>query len=376
MLEPLTIALRRSQTVLPLLFAVLDGLGDIARHMHPSHLPQLVASLADKDQALRSALAVMDRVVGPEQVVPAPVVLAQIRQAGTFALQACDGLRGAETAANPTLEAYRAMRRYSRAQEALLGLTEIVPAVGRYLLEPTRRDDPALLARLGAPANPDTGVFHAGNQTDERGGFSVYVPPWYDHACAVPVVMALHGGAGHGRLFLHNWVPEARSRGLIVIAPTAVGDTWSLMDPDIDSANLLDILTQVGERWHIDTGHMLLTGMSDGGTFTLLSGVQKACPFSHLAPAAASFHPLMLTMADPQRLTGLPIYLMHGQADWMFPVDAARTAYRVLAAAGAAIVYREIADLSHAYPRDEQSCIADWWLPPDVHAPPVPANEA
>ena len=79
---------------------------------------------------------------------------------------------------------------------------------------------------------------------------------------------------------------------------------------------------------------MLLTGMSDGGTFTLVSGLEEASPFTHLAPVAAAFHPLLLTMSDPRRLTGLPIYLVHGAMDWMFPVDIARTAYRTLKAAG------------------------------------------
>jgi phospholipase/carboxylesterase len=46
----------------------------------------------------------------------------------------------------------------------------------------------------------------------------------------------------------------------------------------------------------------------------------------------------------------------------MFPVSMARTAHRTLAAAGAAVVYREIVDLSHAYPRDGQSEVLDWWL--------------
>ena len=174
--------------------------------------------------------------------------------------------------------------------------------------------------------------------------------------------MALHGGSGHGRLFLWNWVPEARSRCLIVVAPTAIGSTWSLMEPEIDSQNLGAILTRVRDRWNIDPGHMLLTGMSDGGTFSLLSGLADNSPFTHLAPAAASFHPFLLAMTSPDRLTGLPVHLTHGAEDWMFPVSMARTAHRTLAAAGAAVVYREIADLSHAYPRDGQSEVLDWWL--------------
>jgi phospholipase/carboxylesterase len=35
-------------------------------------------------------------------------------------------------------------------------------------------------------------------------------------------------------------------------------------------------------------------------------------------------------------------------------------AAKALEAAGAAVVYREIADLSHTYPRDENPAILDW----------------
>ena len=106
---------------------------------------------------------------------------------------------------------------------------------------------------------------------------------------------------------------------------------------------------------------MLLTGMSDGGTFTLLKRAgRETSSFTHLAPVAASFHPFLLSMTSPGRLTGLPVHLTHGAEDWMFPVSMARTAHRMLAAAGAAVVYREIADLSHAYPRDGQSEVLEF----------------
>lgn len=318
------------------LFALLDTLGLIARRMDPRRLAELVVLLdgADVPPAADGTVA-------------------------AYAMQACHGLRAALTAENPVIAAYRAMRQYSRALEVLSSLAEIEPAVGEYLLEPRYRDDPAIRARLAAP-RPDSGIFHAGNATDQRGGFSVYVPPWI--AAPAPVVMTLHGGAGHGRLFLWNWIPEARARGFIAVAPTAIGSTWSLMEPATDTANLHAILAQVGERWPVDRARLLLTGMSDGGTFTLLSGLSEASPFTHLAPVAASFHPMLLAMSSPERLTGLPVHLTHGALDWMFPVEMARTAHRMLQAAGAAVTYREIADLSHAYPRDGQSEVLDWFL--------------
>jgi phospholipase/carboxylesterase len=69
-----------------------------------------------------------------------------------------------------------------------------------------------------------------------------------------------------------------------------------------------------------------------------------------------------MTMADAGRVRGLPIHIVHGAQDWMFPAQLARTARQTLAQAGAEVVYREIADLSHTYPRDENGAILDWFL--------------
>jgi phospholipase/carboxylesterase len=174
----------------------------------------------------------------------------QVALAANLALQACAGLRAAPQADNPMMQAYRAMRQYSRSLEALAALAETVPAVGRYLLEPQFRDDPALMLRLAKPPHPDSGASHFDNQTDQRGGFSVYVPPWYDSSKPTPLVMALHGGSGHGRLFLWNWLPEVRSRCLLVVGPTAIGSTRSLMEPEIDSQNLGAILARARSVEH------------------------------------------------------------------------------------------------------------------------------
>ena len=65
-------------------------------------------------------------------------------------------------------------------------------------------------------------------------------------------------------------------------------------------------------------------------------------------------------MASPDRLRGLPIHLVHGALDWMFPVEVARQTQRALAATGAAIVYRELDDLSHCYPREMNAAMLDW----------------
>jgi phospholipase/carboxylesterase len=176
------------------------------------------------------------------------------------------------------------------------------------------------------------------------------------------MVMALHGGSGNGRAFLWSWLRDARSRGVILVAPTATGRTWALMGDDTDTPNLGRILDLVRTRCNVDPDRLLLTGMSDGGTFCYVTGLEGASPFTHLAPIAAAFHPLMAGIADADRLQGLPIYLVHGRLDWMFPVELARQARQALSLAGAAVTYRELDDLSHTYPREINAAMLDWLL--------------
>jgi phospholipase/carboxylesterase len=337
----------------PLLRA-LEVLGFLARHFDPGQLPQLAEVAAGADVALRSAAARLSD--WPEHLAD---VRAAAEAAAGEALAAFDGLTLAfET--GELGEAFRALRHVSRAQEGLYPLAGLAP-VSRFFLEPSARDDEAVLARLAvAPRPGETGVIHVENERGQRGGYSLYAPEDYAADRDWPVVFALHGGSGHGRAFLWSWLRAARTLGAIVVAPTSTGPTWALTGPDEDSPNLAEILQHVEGRWRIDPQRRLLTGMSDGGTFAYVSGLEAGSPFTHLAPVAASFHPMLADYADPDRLAGLPIHIVHGLMDWMFPVEIAREARRALTRAGAAVAYTEIEDLSHTYPTEQSAALLGW----------------
>ena len=345
--------------LVPRLTGTLDTLSAIARGMHPPRLAALVGLIGDQDAVLGEAAQRLRAALWPSRLGR---VKDQLSESAELARSACAGLREAAVAPDGPALTFRALGRYTRAVEALYPLSAVVPAIGRWFLSPRQREDAGLLERLRPGPAPGTGVRHARNDRGTRGGFSVYVPEYLDPATPVPVVMALHGGLGHGRAFLWTWIREARGRGLIVVAPTATGSTWSLQDPEPDIMHLERILALIRSQWSIDPERMLLTGLSDGGTFTLLSGLIETSPFTHLAPIAASFHPLLLEISDPSRTIGLPVYLVHGALDWMFPVQGARVASRALTSAGACVSYREIRDLSHAYPTEENELIIDWLL--------------
>ena len=347
--------------LLPPLLNALEGFAHVGRHLHPPNLAALAHSVAELEAPVSEGLKAFHAAEWPAHL---QAFQAQVTLAAEHVGTAFGKLAAAATNPNAAMQGFRALRDVTRATEALYPVALTLPPVSRFFTEVGRRDDPALAAKLAAAdaAREDVGVMHAANGRDERGGFSLYVPEYYDGGEPWPLVMALHGGSGHGADFLWTWLREARSRGIILVSPTAREGTWSLMGPDVDSANLDAIVERVAKRWNVDRGRMLLTGMSDGGTFCYVSGLRGESPFTHLAPISASFHPMLLEGFPAERLRGLPIHVMHGARDWMFPVEIAQTANAALTAAGAKVVYTEVADLSHTYPRDENPRLMDWFL--------------
>lgn len=341
--------------VLPPLLQSLEALGFIARHLNPPDFGRVMETAGTPDRALQE---VRPRLTAwPEEFA---AIRTALETAGDAALAAFAGLRAVQHGNGDLVAVFRALRHAPRAQEALYPLAAKLPPVSSFFVDPPLREDADLQALLTAPANENTGIIHDHNEPGSRGGFSLYVPEYYTPERAWPLVMALHGGSGNGRGFLWSWLRDARSHGAILVAPTAIGNTWALMGEDIDTPNLTRILKSVQARWNIDPDRLLLTGMSDGGTFCYVSGLESASPFTHLAPVAATFHPLMAEIADAERLRGLPIHLVHGRLDWMFAVQVARQTQQMLSAAGADVTYRELDDLSHTYPREMNAPILNW----------------
>jgi phospholipase/carboxylesterase len=341
--------------VLPALLQSLETLGFIARHLNPPDFGAVMEAAGTPDQALRSVRARLDH--WPEEFAH---LRGPLQTASDAALAAFEGLRAVQNGHGDLVAVFRALRHVPRAQEALYPLATKLPPVSSFFIDPALREDADLEARLALSAADNTGIVHDHNEPGSRGGFSVYVPEYYTPDRAWPLVMALHGGSGNGRGFLWSWLRDARSHGAILVAPTATKNTWALMGEDTDTPNLARILDAAQGRWNVDPNRLLLTGMSDGGTFCYVTGLESASPFTHLAPVAATFHPLMAEMADAERLRGLPIYLVHGRLDWMFPVQVARQTHEALSAAGADVTYRELDDLSHCYPREINPAILNW----------------
>jgi phospholipase/carboxylesterase len=328
------------------------------RRLHPPLLPRLREQLRPVEERLSAEIEGLRGTETPAELGP---FTEQLARGAALCLEALGALRRDEPMPRAAAHVLAGMRSHCRAQETLYPLRAALPPLGRYFVEAPFHDR---LAELDpATADPQRVGVHRAGTDEQRGGFHLYVPESLDLSQPRPLVIALHGGSGLGRDFVWTWLREARGRRFLLLAPDSRGPTWSLDAPDRDISALREMLDFVAERWPVDRSSVLLTGLSDGATFTLLAGLAEGAPYTALAPVSGVLHPANFQNGNLSRARKRRIRLVHGALDWMFPVAVARMAREALAEAGADLVYREIGDLSHTYPREENAHILTWFDP-------------
>lgn len=335
------------------LISVLTAFEAGMRRLHPLAVPDIRGELAVYEPVLtvvRASLETEDGDAGPEDGRQA------LLRACDFLLQAVRNFGREDNLQDAFLSALRASRRTCRAQEALFPLCRLFPAVHRYFLE-TGAD----VLPEATSGDSSVGLLHVGANRDlrTRGGYSLYIPPASSGERARPLVVALHGGYSHGRDFIWTWLREARSRRFVLLAPTSEAMTWSIGRIDLDGKALTQHLEEVCSRIPVDRSRILLTGMSDGGTFALALGLSGNSSFPSIAPVSCALPPV-----DTRQAGGKRVFWVHGAQDWIFPVERTVQACRVLRQSGVDIRLKVIPDLSHAYPREANGMILQWFGAP------------
>ena len=196
-------------------------------------------------------------------------------------------------------------------------------------------------------------------QTDEHAPYSLYVPENYDPDKQWPLIVALHGSHGSGGEYLLTWLRAAKNHGYIVLAPQSLDVTWSIQKPTADIRSVLAILTTVTQAYKVDSKRIFVSGFSDGGTFTYALGMHCPDLFAGIAPIAgvlAPGYPL-------DHAQDLPILVVHGAQDFIFPVATARAAYQRLQDSDfSRVTYTELADWGHAYTYSiNESQVTPWF---------------
>ncbi|GGK31766.1 hypothetical protein GCM10007962_27650 [Yeosuana aromativorans] len=195
--------------------------------------------------------------------------------------------------------------------------------------------------------------------------FRIIVPEGASETNKKPLIFNLHGGA-------QNNIPEAHkstdcliSPGLdgiieaFIISPNSNAQLWYEPNNQIQILALYDLATSY---LPIDTSKIAITGYSDGGNGSWFYAQYYPNMFSAAIPMATSYNTAK-SNGSVEPIT-IPLYVIHGENDTLFPVETTQGYVDESIAAGSDINFVIAPGLDHYHPCDYVSYLreAAQWL--------------
>ena len=239
-------------------------------------------------------------------------------------------------------------RAFYRGLNLLYGVREHTPTLQEYWLLPDAMVGQNLLEEPSPDAGAPVGIIHR-RLSAPLADYSLYVPENYTPSREWPLIVCLHGAYGRGDHYIWSWLRPAKSRGYMLVAPKSLDVTWSILQPERDTRSVAAMLEEVCGEYAVDLSRVYLSGLSDGGTFTYLLGLGRPELFTGIAPVAADFTGAMDDMLRRKQGQDLPIYIVHGALDHIFPVDPIRKGHGLLQRLGYDARYEELPEWGHSY---------------------------
>lgn len=234
---------------------------------------------------------------------------------------------------------------FCRGLYKLYDLRDQLPIVAEYFIAAGAQPPVA----SGTAATAPTGFIQR-DRNDERSDYTLYIPEDYAPERPLPLIVALHGGYGQGEEYIWTWLRSARSRGYAILAPKSWGNTWDMSVPSRDTKSVARMFEEVAREYAIDRQRVYLSGLSDGGIFTYILGLERSDLFRGLAPVAGALHLVVDQMLREGRGKDTPMFVIHGVHDFIFPVAFTRQTCALLEQIGYNVKYEELPDWGHAFP--------------------------
>ena len=188
---------------------------------------------------------------------------------------------------------------------------------GFFFPDPTT-DDPAAFAITQEDPAPDA----------PRGAL-LYIPPSYDPAVPIPVVIALHGrpSSASSMAAITDLNTVAKREGFMVVYPEGLNNEWNSIgdlmgapDTPQDDVNFLKtLMDDLAIDVTIDPERIYITGFSNGGFMTMRMACSGADRFAAFAPLGSTFYFFLDDVC--QDSPSIPMLLMHGSADRSIPFE-------------------------------------------------------
>jgi hypothetical protein len=199
-------------------------------------------------------------------------------------------------------------------------------------------------------------------------GYLLYLPEGYDEQPEKtwPLILFLHGYGDRGdNLFLlakaspFMFIREQGPLPFIVVAPLLTGYQGYSSFPE----EYLDgVLREIQASYRVDPKRIYLTGHSMGGEAAYRFAVHQPETFAALVPLSCYVDSKTYSMLA--RIKDLPVWVIHGADDTVFPLDKARKTVEAIQAAGGDVLFTILEGHDHDTWTDTYSDPAfyDWLL--------------
>jgi predicted peptidase len=193
--------------------------------------------------------------------------------------------------------------------------------------------------------------------------YLLYLPPDYDAQESWPLILFLHGRGERGddlELVKKYGLPAKLENGehlpFIILAPQCpAGSYWT---EELDGLNAL--LDDAIANLKVDTRRIYLTGLSMGGGGTWFMAGRYPERFAAIAPICGTG----IRWIAQERLRDVPVWVFHGDADPVVPVEQSQMMVEALKAAGGNVRFTVYPGVDHdswtlTYNNPE---LYDWFL--------------
>ena len=173
-----------------------------------------------------------------------------------------------------------------------------------------------------------THYFHAKTDKELDLQYALYLPNDYlDKGEMYPLVLFLHGAGERGdnlELVKVHGIPKLIDDGhsfpFITIAPQCPGEGY--WDRPEYVRSLISLIKEIMKTYDVDKTRIYGTGLSMGGLGTLAIAIQEPGLFAAIIPVCGG-----ADLKKIVRINQLPIWLFHGDADSVIPVENSLSIY-------------------------------------------------
>jgi phospholipase/carboxylesterase len=186
----------------------------------------------------------------------------------------------------------------------------------------------------------------------------LHVPNGLGEGPAPRLVVTLHGAGGDAKGGLAPLLPLAEPHRLLLLAPSSQDRTWDVIlgDWGPDLRRIDEALQAVFENHPVDPGNLAISGFSDGASYALSLGLANGDLFTHVLAFSPGF------VAPVQRVGAPRVFLSHGRADQVLPIDrTTRPIAAKLRADGVSVHVREF-DGGHVLPPEIAEEAVRWFV--------------